>query len=100
MSITDALKPATPGAPHVAAHAFGAGVQLWARGDISKATFMAQASIPANAGADLDTMAAVYNAKASAVAKLEYVVLAMNCALALESGLMTATQFRTVMELS
>lgn len=100
MTIADALKDPTTGQAHVAAHTFGAAIHLWSAGKITRTQFINGADIPQHAEADVDAMKAVYDGKASAVAKLEYVLLAERCAIVLQTGDITAQQFATFMEIA
>lgn len=100
MSLDTALKDPDTGNVTVPAHTFGGAVHLWAEGLITRDQFLAGTGMPEHAHADIDALATAYANKTSAILKLAYVLRAERVAILLQTGAITAAQFRTFMELS
>lgn len=100
MALMDRFKTDFGDSSKIPVHGFSAAIQLLADGDITRQAIIDRWSLTVQDEDQLDQLAAVYNAKASAVAKLAYLVKIHNVLLAYEAGLTTKAQAASYLELT
>lgn len=98
MSLADALT-GTNVDRAVPAHELAAVIHLWGEGLITAAQALQGARVPQSAEADLQAVAAVFDAKTSAVAKLAYVLRVEKAAMLLQGGTISAAEFDALLEI-
>ena len=93
MALFDKFNPSTePSQPRIAAHQFAGGINLLADGDITRGQFDAALGLEASDDAQMDDLVALYNAKATAVLKLAFLVKIHSTIMLQEQGMITDVQ--------
>lgn len=99
MSLPTALRDPATGTNETPVHELAWGLVLWAGGKATRAQIIDRVPVPAHAHADLDALAAAYNAKTSVAAKAIYVLeVEAACGLYV-NGRATEAEWRTLVEI-
>ena len=84
----------------IPAHQFSAAMFLWADGTITRANVISEFNITVAEETQLDQLKASYDAKASGLLKLAYILRIEKVLMLFEKGNINLTQMKTMLELT